>query len=78
MHVRTVFCSTYISGEKSSKSSAATGNNKTTIADEQKTERMDLLFRRQLLEYGCSEYNRCADQTKELYDGSFKTDMPCT
>jgi uncharacterized UBP type Zn finger protein len=34
--------------------------------------KVDLLFQRQHLEYGCSECGRYEDQTKELYDGSFK------
>ncbi|CEP16334.1 hypothetical protein [Parasitella parasitica] len=77
----TVFDNSKIScrgGEKSSKSSAATRSNERTIGGEQKMERMlvgrkvDLLFERQHLEYGCSECGRYADQTKELYDGSFK------
>ncbi|GAA5804691.1 hypothetical protein HPULCUR_010194 [Helicostylum pulchrum] len=34
--------------------------------------KVDLLFKRQHLEYGCSECGRYADQTKESYDGSFK------
>ncbi|KAI8645494.1 hypothetical protein BD408DRAFT_458781 [Parasitella parasitica] len=77
----TVFDNSKIScrgGEKLSKSSAAIRNNERTIAGEQKMERMlvgrkvDLLFKRQHLEYGCSECGRYADQTKELYDGSFK------
>lgn len=34
--------------------------------------KVDLLFKRQHLEYGCSECGRYEDQTKELYDGSFK------
>lgn len=32
----------------------------------------DLLFLRQRLEYGCAECGRYDNQTKELYDGSFK------
>ncbi|KAG0934848.1 hypothetical protein G6F57_013189 [Rhizopus arrhizus] len=65
-------------GEKSSKSSAAARNNERAIAGEEKMERkligrkVDLLFQRQHLEYGCSECGRYEDQTKELYDGSFK------
>ncbi|KAG1145190.1 hypothetical protein G6F37_012183 [Rhizopus arrhizus] len=77
----TVFDNSKIScrgGEKSSKSSAATRNNERAIAGEEKMERkligrkVDLLFQRQNLEYGCSECGRYEDQTKELYDGSFK------
>lgn len=68
----------YFSGEKSSKSSAATRNNERSLSGEQKIERMlvgrkvDLLFKRQHLEFGCAECGRYANQTKELHDGSFK------
>jgi hypothetical protein len=34
--------------------------------------KLDLVFFRQLLEYGCCECGRDDDQTKELYDGGFK------
>lgn len=34
--------------------------------------KIDLLFKCQRLEYGCSEFGRYEDQTKELYDGLFK------
>lgn len=34
--------------------------------------KVDLLFTRQRLEYGCCECGRFDDDTKQLYDGSFK------
>jgi hypothetical protein len=34
--------------------------------------KVDLLFTRQRLEYGCCECGRFDDHTKQLYDGSFK------
>lgn len=34
--------------------------------------KVDLLFTRQRSEYGCCECGRFDDDTKQLYDGSFK------
>lgn len=34
--------------------------------------KVDLLFTRQRLEYGCCECGRFDDDTKQLYDGLFK------
>lgn len=34
--------------------------------------KVDLLYKRQQLEYGCCECGVNDNQTKELYDGSFK------
>ncbi|KAG1471986.1 hypothetical protein G6F56_001801 [Rhizopus delemar] len=54
------------------------GNLGRTLAAEEKMERkvagrkVDLLFTRQRLEYGCCECGRFDDDTKQLYDGSFK------
>ncbi|KAI8878745.1 hypothetical protein K501DRAFT_195110, partial [Backusella circina FSU 941] len=65
-------------GEKSSKSSCVSRNLGRTLAAEEKMERkvtgrkVDLLFTRQRLEYGCCECGRFDDDTKQLYDGSFK------
>lgn len=65
-------------GEKASKSSSAGRNAQRVIAGEGKMEskrmgrKVDLLFLRQRLEYGCAECGRYENQTKELYDGSFK------
>lgn len=67
-----------IGGEKSSKSSCISRNLGRTLAAEEKMERkvtgrkVDLLFTRQRLEYGCCECGRFDDDTKQLYDGLFK------
>ncbi|KAG1038733.1 hypothetical protein G6F43_012645 [Rhizopus delemar] len=63
-----------IGGEKSSKSSSVSRNLGRILAAEEKMERkitgrkVDLLFTRQRLEYGCCECRRFDDDTKQLYD----------
>lgn len=62
--------------EKASRSSSISMNTDRTLAGIERMERksmgrkVDLIFYRQLLEYGCCECGRREDQTKELLDSS--------
>ncbi|RCH92754.1 hypothetical protein CU098_009368, partial [Rhizopus stolonifer] len=65
-------------GEKSSKSSSTSKNINRVLSAVEKIKRkmvgrkVDLLFLRQSLEYGCCECGRYDVPTKELHDGGFK------
>ncbi|KAI8358555.1 hypothetical protein BD560DRAFT_335052, partial [Blakeslea trispora] len=65
-------------GEKSSKSSSSSRNNKRTLAGENAMQRklvgrkLDMVYFRQSSEYGSCECGRYEEQTKELCDGGFK------
>ncbi|KAG2233278.1 hypothetical protein INT48_001590, partial [Thamnidium elegans] len=67
-----------IGGEKASKASSASKNKDRTISGKEKMEnkvmgrKVDLLFNRQQLEYGCCECGRFEDQIKKFNDGCFK------
>jgi ribosomal protein L44E len=72
------FFSVQYSGEKSSKSSSFSRKADRVLSGIEKIRRkmvgrkVDLLFLRQSLEYGCCECGRYDDPTKEMNDGGFK------
>ncbi|KAI8376943.1 hypothetical protein BD560DRAFT_326134, partial [Blakeslea trispora] len=70
---------TYFSAEKHNKAPSFNMNLGRTLSGVEQMQRklpgrkVDLLFYKQSLEFGCCECGRRDDATKELYDGSFKT-----